>query len=61
MDEKARKAEELLEERLRTRGPNGHGSVPTAEAVPDSAVPSESAKVAELTNDLKRMAADFAN
>ena len=61
MDDKARKAEELLEERLRARGPNGHGSVPTAEAVPDSTPASDDARVIELTNDLKRMAADFAN
>jgi molecular chaperone GrpE len=58
MDDKARKAEELLEERLRTRtnGPT-HGAV--ADAEPESPVPQ--AKVEELTNDLQRMTADFAN
>jgi molecular chaperone GrpE len=58
MDDKARKAEELLEERLRTRtnGPT-HGAV--ADAEPEA--PVTQAKVEELTNDLQRMAADFAN
>lgn len=62
MDEKARKAEELLQERARTRKPNGHA---TAEADP---APQESpdaqavdTRIAELTEDLQRMAADFAN
>jgi molecular chaperone GrpE len=57
MDEKARKAEELLEERLRARGPNGHTQItddPPAEASADP-------RVAELTADLQRMTADFAN
>lgn len=58
MDDKARKAEELLEERLRTRT-NGesHGAVSDAE--PEA--PATPARVEELTNDLKRMTADFAN
>ncbi len=58
MDDKARKAEELLEERLRTRT-NGesHGAVADAEIE----TPATPAKVEELTNDLKRMTADFAN
>jgi molecular chaperone GrpE len=58
MDDQARKAEELLQERLRTRT-NGetHGAV--ADVEPE--VPPTSAKVEELTNDLKRMTADFAN
>ncbi len=58
MDDKARKAEELLAERLRTRT-NGepHGAVADAE----SETPAPPAKVEELTNDLKRMTADFAN
>ena len=64
MDDKARKAEELLEERLRTRtnGPT-HGAVADAEAVADPEVdaPPTTAKVEELTNDLKRMTADFSN
>ncbi len=64
MDEKARKAEELLEERLRAHGGNGQ-SGPAATA-PESATttidPAEAqAKLEELTNDYKRLAADFAN
>ena len=62
MDEKARKAEELLEERARTRKPNGHA---TAEADPAPQETSDAqpvdTRVAELTEDLQRMAADFAN
>ena len=61
MDEKARKAEELLEERLRTRGPNGHKQIQTEEPVGEPPPADVDARVAELTNDLKRMAADFAN
>lgn len=64
MDDKARKAEELLEERLRTRT-NGepHGAVADAEpAAPATAdTKAVTVKVEELTNDLKRMTADFAN
>jgi molecular chaperone GrpE len=58
MDDKARRAEELLEERLRTRT-NGesHGAVVDAE--PEA--PAAPGRVEELTNDLKRMTADFAN
>ena len=58
MDDKARKAEELLEERLRTRtnGPS-HGAVADA----DVEAPVTQAKLEELTNDLQRMTADFAN
>src|SRR5438874_5132156 len=62
MDDKIRRAEQLLEERARPRT-NGH-AVPESEA-PESegsagSIP-EDPKVVELTNDLKRMAADFAN
>ena len=60
MDDKARKAEELLEERLRTRtnGPTPtHGAV--ADAEPEA--PATQAKIEELTSDLQRMTADFAN
>ena len=58
MDDKTRRAEELLEERLRTRT-NGetHGAV--ADAEPEA--PATQAKVEELKNDLQRMTADFAN
>jgi molecular chaperone GrpE len=58
MDDKARKAEELLEERLRTRT-NGESHGAVADAEPEA--PGTPAQVEELTNDLKRMTADFAN
>jgi molecular chaperone GrpE len=58
MDDKARKAEELLEERLRTRT-NGESHGAVADAEPEAAA--SPAQVEELTNDLKRMAADFSN
>ena len=63
MDDKIRRAEELLEQRARERGGNGHANVDTeaqaAEQQP-TATPSDP-RTEELTNDLKRMAADFAN
>jgi len=64
MDEKTRRAEELLEERLKRRGPNGHttieedGAATAAQATAE--VPASDA-IESLTNDLKRMTADFAN
>jgi molecular chaperone GrpE len=66
MDEKARRAEQLLEERLKTRGPNGHTNIEedgAAEAArAGTSTATESADTVEsLTNDLKRMTADFAN
>jgi molecular chaperone GrpE len=61
MDDKARKAEELLEERQRSRGPNGHSQIQTEEPVGGEAPVSDNEKIVELTNDLKRMTADFAN
>jgi len=59
MDDKTRKAEELLEERLRTRtnGETPGGAVADVEPEP----PATLAKVEELTSDLKRMTADFSN
>ena len=59
MDDKTRKAEELLEERLQTRtnGETPGGAV--ADVEPDP--PATQAKVEELTSDLKRMTADFSN
>jgi molecular chaperone GrpE len=62
MEDKARKAEELLEERLRTRT-NGETHSEAVGAVVDvePEAPPTKAKVEELTNDLKRMTADFAN
>ena len=63
MDDKIRRAEELLEQRARERGGNGHANVDTesqaAEQQPAGS-PSDP-RTEELTNDLKRMAADFAN
>ncbi len=64
MDDKARKAEELLEERARKRGPNGHTTAADASAgtgTVDAPAEAADARVAELTADLQRMAADFAN
>jgi len=63
MDDKIRRAEELLEQRARERGGNGHANVETEQpAGEQQAAPSpEDLRVEELTNDLKRMAADFAN
>jgi molecular chaperone GrpE len=62
MDDKIRRAEELLEQRARERGGNGHANVDTEGPAAEPAGPSpEDQRVEELTNDLKRMAADFAN
>jgi molecular chaperone GrpE len=63
MDDKIRRAEELLEQRARERGGNGHANVETeGPAGEQQAAPSpEDRRADELTNDLKRMAADFAN
>lgn len=63
MDDKIRRAEELLEERARERGGNGHANVDTEGAAAEQqAAPSrEDQRAEELTNDLKRLAADFAN
>ncbi len=61
MDDKARRAEELLEERARTRGPNGHPQVQTEEPAADAQPGAADERVVELTNDMKRLAADFAN
>lgn len=58
-DDKVRRAEELLSERLRSRGGNGHGTIPVSEEA--GAPPVADPKVEELTRDLQRMAADFAN
>ncbi len=58
-DDKVRRAEELLSERLRTRGGNGAGTIPVSEEA--GAPPGADPKVEELTRDLQRMTADFAN
>lgn len=56
-DDRARRAEDLLEERLRTRR-NGEDPTPETESAVADDVP---AKADELTRDLQRLAADFAN
>lgn len=63
MDDKIRRAEELLEQRTRERGGNGHANVePETESAEMPSAPSVAdLRADELTNDLKRMAADFAN
>jgi molecular chaperone GrpE len=68
MDDKIRRAEELLEQRARERGGNGHAKVdteaqgePRQAAEPQPAAAPSDPRTEELTNDLKRMAADFAN
>jgi molecular chaperone GrpE len=57
MDDQARRAEELLEERSRTRKPNGHANT--------TETPASDSDVATATDEntvaLQRMAADFAN
>ncbi|OLC12564.1 MAG: nucleotide exchange factor GrpE [Chloroflexi bacterium 13_1_40CM_68_15] len=57
MDDKVRRAEELLEKRARERT---NGETPATAEAPPSEAPADP-RVEELTNDLKRMAADFAN
>lgn len=54
MDDRVRRAEDLLEERLRTRD---NGDDTSSEAAAEGVI----AKVEELTHDLQRVAADFAN
>jgi molecular chaperone GrpE len=65
MDEKVRRAEELLEQRKRERGSNGHTTIesetgPAPLPARETTVAPEE-RIDELTNDLKRMTADFAN
>jgi molecular chaperone GrpE len=62
MDDKARRAEELLQERSRTRGPNGHSRVEeNAAGAAQQSVPAEDKPVDENIAALQRMAADFSN
>ena len=63
MDDKARRAEELLEERARTRKPNGHTNTgPDTQERPGSESGSATATATdENLLALQRMAADFAN
>ena len=58
MDDKARKAEELMEERARTRGPNGH---PREDAAAAAAAAADDGGPDENVQALQRMAADFSN
>jgi molecular chaperone GrpE len=67
MEDQARRAEQLLEERARRRT-NGHAVPEGSQTIPASDAPesegsaaAQDPRVAELTNDLKRLAADFAN
>ena len=63
MDDKARRAEELLAERARARGPNGHTKVEdNATAAAQESAPADATPQAdENLAGLQRMAADFAN
>lgn len=58
MDDKARRAEELLEERARLRGPNGHAVEDGAAAAAQTA---DEPTSDENVQALQRMAADFSN
>ena len=57
--EMLRRAEELLNERFRSRAANGAGTIPVSEEVGEGAA--KDPKVEELTQGLQRMAADFSN
>jgi molecular chaperone GrpE len=63
MEEKTAKAQELLEERLRKRGHNGHPQQSEESTAPgttqEAAGPERDPE--ELKRDLQRLAADFAN
>ncbi len=62
MDDKTRKAEELLEERTRARGPNGHPEAGTASAErPADARNDEKEAAADAVDLAQRLAADFSN
>ena len=67
MDDTVKRAEELLEERMRAQRTNGHAAVDDAPAgVPDGEGAEEKSRsdtkaAAELTRDLQRLAADFSN
>src|SRR5258708_12949991 len=57
MDEQQRRAEQLLEERMKSRKPNGA----TATEPPDGDPAPADAPETDYKADLQRMAADFAN
>jgi len=62
MDEQQRRAEQLLEERMRSRKPNG-ATATEAEGREDPDAPTVGVETSEpdYKSDLQRMAADFAN
>ncbi len=60
MDDQQRRAEELLEERMKTRKPNG-ATATEPEARDESEPPADAGPQADYKADLQRMAADFAN
>jgi molecular chaperone GrpE len=62
MDDKVRRAEELLDERSRERT-NGESREASAEApsTAEEVLARDDPRMVSLTNDLKRLAADFAN
>jgi len=62
MDEQQRRAEQLLEERMKTRKPNG--ATATEPETPEGRIESEASTAGEEKSylvDLQRMAADFSN
>ena len=63
MDDKARRAEQLLEERAAKRGPNGHTTIEeqNAGAAAEAAEPKAAEAPAPTLEQLQRLAADFAN
>ncbi len=60
MDDQQRRAEELLEERMKSRKPNG-ATATEPEAGEGSELSADAGSQADLKADLQRMAADFAN
>ncbi len=60
MDDQQRRAEELLEERMKSRKPNG-ATATEPEARDGSEASGDAGPQTDLTADLQRMAADFAN
>ena len=64
MDDTVKRAEELLEARMRQRHQNGEPVPPDVDATAAAETPAEdraSADAATLTRDLQRLAADFSN
>jgi molecular chaperone GrpE len=60
MDDQQRRAEELLEERMKSRKPNG-ATATEPEARDEAETPADAGPQSDLKADLQRMAADFAN